>query len=314
MQADFTTKLRLEERIYRLGSAGVFLWDAPKPIDPEGPAPRLSIHYPDGLVEVAMTPIGAKAIGISGVDGRTLTPSDPADLTLIDECTGRLGSASLDLGDHGMLSVRIDRIDEGHIGLADFPSRSLDSADGGTLTPTVWMAQIPARATKALDVVWDVAGIESGILSWAPRPFSTGLTHQELLRRRPSLASEMSSRQADLGTAILSGLEELRAFIRSEVASDGLREHDLLPGLPGMLQAHIDLTLAHFLKDTTQQDIHRDRVLGSRNVHGVRVGGSLRAILDGMAVGEGDTAVRHPTYKPPRLGNFAGRSRKPKPR
>lgn len=322
--SDFRIKMRQEERAYRLGVDGQFVWEAPRLIPPASEV-AIQVRYPGDLVEVAMSPHAAQVVPIAEVlDGRTLRPSDPADLAHLAGALGHFGAGWLTTAKHGTFPVRVQGLSDDHIELADFPSRALNGAVAGTLTAAVWSATLPKRAAQALDVGWTVlkgaapnkAPVESGALSWVANPFGTGLNHQLLARRRPEIAGNVHSRHEDYSQAILGAEEELISEIRRRLAGSGLREHDLVAGTAGMLAAHIELVLAHMnADDEDRAEMHRARAFGPINVRGRRVGGMLEGALTSVLTdpdGDGTPNGRQALDGAGRItmGNFAGRPRR----
>ena len=311
LKPDFRIKMRSEERVYRLGVDGLFLWEAPEIVDPAGDV-ALAIHYPAGVTSIDLAPLASKAIAIDTVeDHRILTPVNAADLGELVDAVGHFGAGFLDLDEHGVHQVRVAGIVDGKIHLSDFPSRSLNGDVTGSLTMAVWTGTIPHLDATALDVAWDVGGFDSGTLSWVPRPFRSGLTHAVLARRKPGIASEINGAFEDFSAFIVSAEQEMIGEIRNRLRGAGLREHDLLAGTPGLLESHIELTMAHMeTVDLERAEAYRARALGEINTRGARVGGMLEGALSSVVTdrdGDGVTEERSQQagQRPVSMGNFA---------
>ena len=312
LKPDFRIKMRSEERVYRLGVDGVFVWEAPESVDPDT-AVKLTIHYPTGApVEVDLVPMVSKTIAIDSIaNNRELTPVDAGDLDELAGAIGHFGSGFLDLEAHGVHHVHVAGVVDGKIRLADFPSRSLNGDVTGTLTMAVRSGTIPALETTAVDVAWDVEDFDSGTLSWVPRPFRTGLTHAVLARRKPGIASEVNGAFEDYGSFIIAAEQELIGEIRNRLRGSGLREHDLLAGTPGLLEAHAELVMAHMNEgDAEAAEVYRARAFGALNIRGVRTGGMLDGALASVVTdsdGDGVSEARAQRAGQSRtnMGNFA---------
>lgn len=310
--------LRLEDRFARVGAVFPFVWEAPETVDPTS-AVTLTLHYASGDVVVALAPLVAATVDFTAIEQRTLTPDDVADLPQLREANGRFGAGFLDVAEQGVFPVQVLRVGAADIDVGDFSSRALDGSITATLTMAVWHGEVPDRGQIDEDVRWTISfvgeggpTVEEGLISWVRSPFSTGLTPLSLLRAVPSLTVQAPDREQDTWSAIMEGFEELVAAMRMLLVAKGLREYDLVGCPPGLRQAHIDLTIAHMLRDDPDAaERYRAQALGVFNDRFQRVGGRVREALRSVVTAgdDGEINGRGPMTGPqngrPSTGNFA---------
>ena len=95
---------------------------------------------------------------------------------------------------------------------------------------------------------------ESGILKVTPRPFNTGLDHDELVDRFPQLADMVPRRQSDLAPQISAALDEIILSVRDHVIADGATEDDVF-NQGSFLSAHAYCAAAIVYEATLQLDV-----------------------------------------------------------
>ena len=95
---------------------------------------------------------------------------------------------------------------------------------------------------------------ESGILKVTPRPFNTGLDHDELVDRYPQLADMVPRRQSDLAPQISAALDEIILSVRDHVIADGATEDDVF-NQGSFLSAHAYCAAAIVYEATLQLDV-----------------------------------------------------------
>ncbi len=135
------------------------------------------------------------------------------------------------------------------------------------------------------------AQTESGILKIVPRPFNTGLDHDQLVDRFPQLADMVPRRQSDLAPQISAALEEIILSVRDHVIADGATEDEVF-NQGSFVSAHAYCSAAMVYEATLQLDVAqamRDRCIDLLNV-------ALRSVtldLDGDGViDEGEENLR----------------------
>jgi len=135
------------------------------------------------------------------------------------------------------------------------------------------------------------AQTESGILKIVPRPFNTGLDHDQLVDRFPQLADMVPRRQSDLTPQISAALEEIILSVRDHVIADGATEDEVF-NQGSFVSAHAYCSAAMVYEATLQLDVAqamRDRCIDLLNV-------ALRSVtldLDGDGViDEGEENLR----------------------
>lgn len=135
------------------------------------------------------------------------------------------------------------------------------------------------------------AQTESGILKIVPRPFNTGLDHDQLVDRFPQLADMVPRRQSDLAPQINAALEEIILSVRDHVIADGATEDEVF-NQGSFVSAHAYCSAAMVYEATLQLDVAqamRDRCIDLLNV-------ALRSVtldLDGDGViDEGEENLR----------------------
>ena len=68
---------------------------------------------------------------------------------------------------------------------------------------------------------------EKGLLKSTPRPFDTGLSHDDLVALLPQLADMIPRRQSDFASQIKGALDELILQVRDVVISDEATEDEV---------------------------------------------------------------------------------------
>lgn len=320
-RADGLHPLRLGERAFPIGQPGVFLWEAPGPVDPSSTV-QLTEHFEEPDAEIVhMVPLAPAPIAISEVrDGRLLVPTTPAQIDELRHAAGPLGGGYLITDERGTIPVLVIRTTDEAIEIADYPSRSLDGPITGRLVMSTWWAVLPPETDRVRDVPWSVrfspgpghADVERGILSWEHTPFDTGLTPLQLLRDVPDRVGDVHSRQTSLARQIMSAREELAGAVRDLLVGTGMTEHDLVGVAPGLCAAHVSLTLAHVsASDPADAEAFRAQALGVIDERLVRRGGSIRSALRRVLTdpdGDGRPAPARSVSTPSRLrrGSYAG--------
>ena len=165
--------------------------------------------------------------------------------------------------------VAIVRISNTTVLLAEAIPKDVEIAVGGsaTLSFAIYRTTLPINpyTTNADNLALTVSYIETtgsnalsknvkGLLKVCPRPFSTGLTHNQVLDNFPNMAEIMSKRQTDLNTIIDGGESDLLLIIRDALASKDCTEDEIF-NADIFLQAHLYFTVARLYEILGQFEI-----------------------------------------------------------
>ena len=95
--------------------------------------------------------------------------------------------------------------------------------------------------------------VETGLLKVTPRPFTTGLDHDELVGSMANLADMVPRRQSDFAPQIKASLDELILSIRDHVIADGITEDEVF-NQQSFKRAHVYCAAAHIYEMSMQFD------------------------------------------------------------
>ena len=196
-------------------------------------------------------------------------------------------------------AVKVTRLGGTTAILAEPLPRELDLSTAATLNFASAYVDIPqgnavtGSYPYTIDYTDDLgnAQTESGVLKIVPRPFNTGLDHDQLVDRFPQLADMVPRRQSDLAPQINAALEEIILSVRDHVIADGATEDEVF-NQGSFVSAHAYCSAALVYEATLQLDVAqamRDRCIDLLNV-------ALRSVtldLDGDGViDEGEENLR----------------------
>ena len=196
-------------------------------------------------------------------------------------------------------AVKVTRLGGTTAILAEPLPRELDLSTAATLNLASAYVDIPQgnAVTGSYPYTIDYtdnlgnAQTESGVLKIVPRPFNTGLDHDQLVDRFPQLADMVPRRQSDLAPQINAALEEIILSVRDHVIADGATEDEVF-NQGSFVSAHAYCSAALVYEATLQLDVAqamRDRCIDLLNV-------ALRSValdLDGDGViDEGEENLR----------------------
>ena len=102
----------------------------------------------------------------------------------------------------------------------------------------------------------DTAGakhVETGLLKVTPRPFNTGLSHDELVAQMANLADMVPRRQSDFTPQINAALDDIALRIRDHVIADGVTEDEVF-NQKSFKRAHVYCTAALIYEMSQQFD------------------------------------------------------------
>ena len=196
-------------------------------------------------------------------------------------------------------AVKVTRLGGTTAILAEPLPRELDLSTAATLNFASAYVDIPQSNAVTGSYPYTIdytdnlgnAQTESGILKIVPRPFNTGLDHDQLVDRFPQLADMVPRRQSDLAPQINAALEEIILSVRDHVIADGATEDEVF-NQGSFVSAHAYCSAALVYEATLQLDVAqamRDRCMELLNV-------ALRSVtldLDGDGViDEGEENLR----------------------
>ena len=160
-------------------------------------------------------------------------------------------------------SVQVSRLGGTTAILSEPLPRELDLSSSATLNFASAYVDITDSSTGVSGLYpytisyTDQSGVkraESGLLKITPRPFDTGLDHDQLVARFPSLADMVPRRQSDFLPQIKASLDELILAIRDHVISDNVTEDEVF-NQTSFISAHAYCTAALIYELSLQLDV-----------------------------------------------------------
>ena len=235
-----------------------FVWDPAEPYA-EGTTPTLTIKFSagdfDGLFVQSRANVTITAIAS---DRRTLTTSGAVGASLErDEVRAFLKTTA-----DTYYAVKIARLVTGTALLAEPLPREIDLSSAATLNFSmsyvdVGSANLSTSGVFPYTIAYDdlVGGkkTETGLLKVTPRPFTTGLDHDELVGQMANLADMIPRRQSDFSPQIQASLDELILAIRDHVIADGITEDEVF-NQQSFKRAHAYCAAAHVYEMNMQFD------------------------------------------------------------
>ncbi len=212
------------------GQPHTFYWVAPRPYSG---SPTITLKLSSG--DVTETFIQSRSdVSVSAIanDRRTLTLTTSVGTTLErDEQRGFL-TTSRDT----YYAVSVSRLGGTEAILAERLPRNIDLTSNATLKLTLSYVDLSAvqmgtSGTYPYTINYeDEVGqerAETGIIKVTPRPFDTGLDHDELVAQFANLADMVPRRQSDFTPQIEAALDEIILVIRDHVIADGVTEDEV---------------------------------------------------------------------------------------
>ena len=232
-----------------------FVWH---PRTPHAGAAELTVGFSVPFTSALTNQRDDVSVSAIADDRRTLTLTASVDTTLErDEVRAFLRTTR-----DTYYAVKVTRLGGTTAILAEPLPRELDLTSAATLDFASAYVDIPS--TKAVTGSYpytltytDNLGspqTESGILKVTPRPFNTGLDHDELVDRFPQLADMVPRRQSDLAPQISAALDEIILSVRDHVIADGATEDDVF-NQGSFLSAHAYCAAAIVYEATLQLDV-----------------------------------------------------------
>ena len=212
------------------GQTHFFSWNPPQPYSG---TPSLTIGFSTPLTDEAFTQSRADAV-VTAVanDRRTLTLSEAVATQLERYEINAFIKTTRDT----YYAVKVSRLGGTSAILAEPLPRELDLSGTVTLNFAMSYVNLTALQTATAGVYpytikyADLVGgnhVETGLLKVTPRPFDTGLDHDELVAQFANLADMVPRRQSDFTPQIEAALDEIILVIRDHVIADGVTEDEV---------------------------------------------------------------------------------------
>ena len=215
------------------GQDYLFEWNAPTPLSE---APTLVVKGGSSSFSESMTQSRTDStVTAIASDRRTLTLSASATSLHRDQAKAFLVTA----GDT-WFSVTVSRVVDTTAILAEPLPREIDLSTSATLVFSMYYVTVTSSAVLGtsgyypyeLSYSADLGSqnhtkMEKGILKATPRPFDTGLDHDEFVNIFANLADMIPRRQSDFLPQIQASLEEIGLKIRREISADHITEDEV---------------------------------------------------------------------------------------
>ena len=164
-------------------------------------------------------------------------------------------------------SVKVVRIVGTSAILADPLPREVDLSSPASLEFALWYytaSSLDVTSTSGtfqyeINFVSDLGQqtqnkIEKGVIKVTPRPFDTGLDHDELVNRFATLADLVPRRQSDFTPQIEASLEELSLMLRNRLSASSITEDEIF-NASDFLLCHCYCAAAQIYEMNLQLDI-----------------------------------------------------------
>jgi hypothetical protein len=232
-----------------------FVWH---PRTPYSGNPTLTVGFSTPFSSVLSQLRSDVSVSSVATDRRTLTLSAPVVTQLERDEVKAFLLTTRDT----WFSVKVTRLGGSTAVLAEPLPRELDLSTVATLNFSASSVTIgSAYATTGLYPYTisytSEAGVidaESGVLKVTPRPFDTGLDHEQLTDRFPQLADMVPRRQSDLLPQIDAALHEIILAIRDHVIADSCTEDEVF-NQGSFLSAHAYCSAALVYESVLQLDV-----------------------------------------------------------
>jgi len=238
------------------GQSRVFEWVAPGPLSA---APSLTVGSSS---PVTLTQTRADAtVSAIGNDRRTLTVNSQASALQADQLKAYLVTD----GD-SIYSVTVVRMVGTTAILAEPLPREIDLSVSASLVFGMYYGGIPSAITNTTGYYpWTVSysqdlgqqtapKLEKGLLKVTPRPFDTGLSHDELVSQFPQLADMVPRRQSSFAPQVEAALQELILVIRDHLKDEPDVTEDEVFNAHSFQNAHAYCTAARVYEMINQLD------------------------------------------------------------
>jgi hypothetical protein len=194
-------------------------------------------------------------------DRRTLTVNSQASALQADQLKAYLVTD----GD-SIYSVTVVRMVGTTAILAEPLPREIDLSVSALLVFGMWYGTIPATITNTsgyypLQVSYQLdlgqqtqSKLEKGLLKVTPRPFDTGLSHDELVAQFPQLADMIPRRQSSFEPQIEATLQEIILMLRDHLKDEPDVTEDEVFNAGSFMNAHAYCTAARVYEMIGQMD------------------------------------------------------------
>ena len=238
------------------GQTRVFEWTAPGPLDG---APIMTVGS-SSPVTLTQTRADATVTAIAN-DRRTLTVNSQASALQADQLKAYLVTD----GD-SIYSVTVVRMVGTTAILAEPLPREIDLSVSALLVFGMWYGTIPATITNTsgyypLQVSYQLdlgqqtqSKLEKSLLKVTPRPFDTGLSHDELVAQFPQLADMIPRRQSSFEPQIEATLQEIILMLRDHLKDEPDVTEDEVFNAGSFINAHAYCTAARVYEMIGQMD------------------------------------------------------------
>ena len=238
------------------GQTRTFEWTAPGPLNG---APIMTVGS-SSPVTLTQTRGDATVTAVAN-DRRTLTVSSQASSLQADQLKAYLVTD----GD-SIYSVTVVRMVGTTAILAEPLPREIDLSASALLVFGMWYGTIPATITNTsgyypLQVSYELdlgqqtqSKLEKGLLKVTPRPFDTGLSHDELVAQFPQLADMIPRRQSSFQPQIEATLQEIILMLRDHLKEEPEVTEDEVFNAGSFMNAHAYCTAARVYEMIGQMD------------------------------------------------------------
>lgn len=238
------------------GQTRIFEWTASGPLNG---APIMTVGS-SSPVTLTQTRGDATVTAIAN-DRRTLTVNNQASSLQADQLKAYLVTD----GD-SIYSVTVVRMVGTTAILAEPLPREIDLSASALLVFGMWYGTIPTAITNAsgyypLQVSYELdlgqqtqSKLEKGLLKVTPRPFDTGLSHDELVAQFPQLADMIPRRQSSFQPQIEATLQEVILMLRDHLKDEDEVTEDEVFNAGSFMNAHAYCTAARVYEMIGQMD------------------------------------------------------------
>ena len=238
------------------GQTRIFEWTAPGPLNG---APIMTVGS-SSPVTLTQTRGDATVTAVAN-DRRTLTVNSQASSLQADQLKAYLVTD----GD-SIYSVTVVRMVGTTAILAEPLPREIDLSASALLVFGMWYGTIPATITNTsgyypLQVSYELdlgqqtqSKLEKGLLKVTPRPFDTGLSHDELVAQFPQLADMIPRRQSSFQPQIEATLQEIILMLRDHLKDEPEVTEDEVFNAGSFMNAHAYCTAARVYEMIGQMD------------------------------------------------------------
>lgn len=243
------------------GQNYLFEYNAPTPLST---APTLVVKGGSSAFSETMTQSRTDlTVNSIATDRRTLTLSASAVSLHRDQAKGFLVTD----GDT-WFSVTISRVVGTTAILAEPLPREIDLSTSATLVFSMYYVTVTSSAVTALSGYYpyelsysaDLGSqnhvkLEKGIIKATPRPFDTGLDHDEFVATFANLADMIPRRQSDFQPQIKASLDEIALMIRNVISSNDDITEDEVFNAESFKLAHAYCTASRVYELSLQLDV-----------------------------------------------------------